>query len=157
MLTSRRDYLLRIIDEVSRLLARAFLKRREGETEAALHTVVQASERLFNLEAHELFQFTPEQQFLMLTEGAEPDDARAKVLIYAALNLEAGRSYAALKKPELARGSWINALRFTCRAHVSFPTDTPPDYAPRIPELLTLLADEPLDPDTAALVRAATN
>jgi hypothetical protein len=156
MLTSRRDYLLRIIDEVGRLLARAVFKRRGSETHEALQTIVQASERLFGLEAHQLFQFTPDQQFLMLTEGTEPGDARAKVSIYAALNLEAGRCYAELNKPDLARASFLNALRLVCRAQISFPETPSPESTPRIEKLLELLRAEPLDPETTALVRAAT-
>lgn len=158
MLTSRRDYLLRIIDEVGRLLARVLLKRREGRGQEALQTIVQASERLFGLEAHELFQFTPEQQFLRLTQGEPPEEARAKVLIYAALNREAGRCYADLNKPDLARASYVNALRFACRARIAFREITAPlSYAPSISELLELLGNEPLDDDSAALVRAATH
>jgi hypothetical protein len=154
MLSSRRDYLLRLIDEVGQFLARAVFQRKGGGEQEALQTVVQSCERLFGLEAGQLFQFTPDQHFLMLTEGEEPDNARAKVLIYAALNVEAGRNYAALKKAELARVSFLNALRLTLRAELSFPTDSPPPYAPSVAELLVLLKDAPIDPDTTELLRS---
>ena len=72
MLTSRRDYILRIIDEVGRLLARVVFKRRTGETEEALQTIVQACERLFSMEADKLFQFTPEKHYAMLLESEAP-------------------------------------------------------------------------------------
>jgi hypothetical protein len=155
MIRSRRDYLVRIIEEVGELLSRAVFQRQGGREQEALHSVVQSCERLFGLEGEQLFQFTPDQHFLMLTEGEEAGDAQRKVLIYAALNLEAGRNYAALKRPELARVSFLNALRFTLRARLSFPIATLPDYAPHVPELLALLKAEPLDPETAGLVRAA--
>lgn len=155
MFSSRRDYLLRLIDEVGQLLARAVFQRKGGREQEALHSVVESCERLFGLEASQLFQFTPDRHFFMLTDGEETDNARAKVLIYAALNLEAGRNYAALKKPELARVSFLNALRFTLRARLSFPTDTPPPYTPQVAELLDLLEDEPLDPEIAGLLRQA--
>ena len=45
MLTSRRDYILRIIDEVGRLLARVIFKRRSGEQEEALQAIVQPVQR----------------------------------------------------------------------------------------------------------------
>src|SRR5436305_6765567 len=96
MLTSRRDYLLRIIDEVGRMLARVVFKRRNGREQEALQAVVQACERLFNLEASELFQFTPDQHFVMLTRDVNPADAQAQVLLYAALNAEAAHAYLAL-------------------------------------------------------------
>ncbi len=155
MLSSRRDYLLRLIEEVSQFLARAVFHRKAGREQEALEAIVQSCERLFALEAAQLFQFTPEQHFLMLTEGEEPDNARARVLLYAALNLEAGRNYMALKRRELARISFLNALRFTLRARLSFPTDTPPAYAPHVDELLELLKEEPLDPETLGLLSSA--
>src|SRR4051812_19425357 len=116
MLTSRRDYLLRIIDEVGRMLARVIFKRRNGREQEALQAVVEACKRLFNLEASQLFQFTPEQHFLMLTRDVNPPDANAQVLLYAALNAEAGRAYLALGNAAMARHSLLNALRFTLRA-----------------------------------------
>ena len=155
MLTSRRDYILRIIDEVSRLLARVLLKRREGHPQEALHTIVQACERLFALEAHQLFQFTPDQHYLMLAEGEPPEIARQKILIYAALNTEAGHVYQKLAHRALARASYLSALRLALKARAQFGSDALPDYAPNLSDLLAALADEPLDPDTAALVRSA--
>src|SRR5215216_7298700 len=156
MITSRRDYLLRIIDEVGRLLARVIFQRQNRREQEALQSVVQACERLFNLEAAHLFQFTPDQHFLMLTQGESPEDGRDKVLLFAALNTEAARAYLALNNAAMARGSFLNALHFTLRARKEFPTDNLPDYAPKIPELLDALKDQPLDPDTAEMVREAS-
>ena len=153
MLTSRRDYLVRLIEEVTQALARAVFKRKGGDEAAALQSVVQGCERLFNREADQLFQFTPDQHFLMLTEGEDPDSAAARVLLYAALNQEAGRIYAALGKKALARGSYLNALRFTLRAGASFPTEAPPQYAPAVPDLLAALQGEPPDPDVRELLQ----
>lgn len=116
MLTSRRDYILRIIDEVSRLLARVIFKHRSGDNREALETVVQACERLFGLEADKLFQFTPEQHFLMLSEGELPEIARDKILVYAALNAEAGKIYTQRGNAAMGRASLVNALRLTLRA-----------------------------------------
>lgn len=155
MLTSRRDYILRIIDEVSRLLARVLLKRREGQEQEALHTIVQACERLFALEAHQLFQFTPDQHYLMLTQDEPPEIARNKVLIYAALNTEAGQIYQKLGQPVLARASFLSALRLSLKARTQFPIDVLPDYAPSVPDLLVALVDEPLDADTVTLLKSA--
>lgn len=153
MLTSRRDYLLRMIDEVGRLLARIIFQRRNGRDQEALEAVVQACERLFNLEATQLFQFTPDQHFLMLTQGEPPEGARDKVLLYAALNEEAGRAYLALNKLPMARASFSNALRFTLRALAEFPQENLPEYAPKIPALLELLKDQPLDADLEERLR----
>lgn len=155
MLTSRRDYLLRIIDEVGLLLRRVLQQRSSGRPGEALQSVVAACERLFQLEAAQLFQFTPDQHFAMLADGETPDIARDKILLYAALNAEAGRCYTALGNAALARQSLVNALRLTLKAAQLCPGPGQPDYAPDPVQLLQLLTAAPLDADTATLVAAA--
>ncbi len=155
MLTSRRDYLLRLIDEVGRLLARALMKRQQSAPLDALDAVVRGCERLFGLEADKLFQFTPEQHFAMLAEGEPPEMASDKILLYAALCAEAGRNYELIGRRELARASTLNALRLYLRARIEFPTAPLPAHAPDPATLQDALADAPLDPETAALLRAA--
>jgi hypothetical protein len=154
MFRSRQDYLLRLIEELTQFLARAVFQRKAGREMESLTAIVESCERLFGLEAAELFQFTPEQHFVMLTDGESPENARAKTLIYAALTAEAGRNYASLGKAELARGSFLSALRLTLRARESFPTDDPPpSYAPSIAELLQQLQGQPLDAETSGWLR----
>lgn len=119
-----------------------------------MQSVVQACERLFGLEADKLFQFTPEQQFAMLTAHEAPEIAGQKVRLYAALNAEAGKIYATLGNLPQARSLLVNALRFTLKAQAAFPDENPPVYTPRVPELLDALKAAPLDADTAALVSA---
>ena len=155
MLTTRRDYLLRIIDEVSLLLRRVLQQRSSGRPDEALQSVVAACERLFQLEAARLFQFTPDQQLTMLADGEPPDIARDKILLYAALNVEAGRCYRALGKAALSHQSFLNALRLTLKARSFSPGLVPPAFAPDPAVLLQLLGEAPLDADTAALVAAA--
>jgi len=157
VLTSRRDYLLRIIDEVSAFLARVIFQRNKGNLQDALQTVVQGCERLFSMEAERLFQFTPDQHFAMLTLDEPPELARDKVLLYAALNAEAGKIYAALGNRPMARGSYLNALRFALKARIAYPavSAAPPTYAPTVTELIETLKDTPLDADTAELLREA--
>ena len=123
MITSRRDYILRIIDEVGRLLARVVFKRRAGSDQEALESVVEGCERLFGREAQQIFQLTPEQHFALLIENEEPLIARDKVLLYAALCAEAGRIYSRLGKPALAHASFTNALRLAVKARVLKLTD----------------------------------
>ncbi len=155
MLTSRRDYLLRIIDEVGLLLRRVLQQRSAGRPDEALQSVVAACERLFQLEAAQLFQFTPDQHIAMLADGEPPDLARDKILLYAALNEEAGRCYRALGKTALAQQSFLNALRLTLKARFYSPGLGQPAFAPDPAVLLQLLGGVPLDADTAALVAAA--
>ncbi len=149
-----RDYLLRLIEQVAQLLRLALQQREKNSPQEALQSVMAACERLFGLEAVQLFQFTPDQHFLMLAENETSENARNKILIYAALNLEAGRSYTQLGQPVLARQTFLNALRLTLKARRQFGRDDWPDFAPKTEELLRLLADAPLDPATAELLVA---
>lgn len=155
MITSRRDYILRIIDEVTRLLARVVFKRRAGATDEALQAIVQSCERLFAMDSNRLFQFTPEQHYVILTRDEEPLTARDKVLLYAAINVEAGQLYTKIGKTTLARASFLNALRFTLRARTEYSADALPEYTPSVPLLRESLGTEPLDPDTQELLAKA--
>lgn len=154
MITSRRDYIMRLLEEIGRLLARVSAKRRNGDSdEAALETVVFGLQRLFNLDADQIFLLKPEQHFDLLADEEEPGFARDKILLYAALSAEAGHVYARQGKPTLARATWINALRFTLKARAKYSAEGLPDYAPNVPDILAVLGDAPLDAETAALLR----
>ena len=155
MLTSRRDYLLRILDEVSRILGQIVFKQRAGADQEALETVVVGYQRLFNLDGDQIFLLTPEQHYQMLTEEDSPYDARDKVLLYAALSTEAGRIYAKQGNRAMSRACFVNALRFALRARIEFPPEGLPGYAPDIAGLQAALGDGPLDPGTTELVRRA--
>ena len=154
MITSRRDYFMRILEEVGRLLARATFKRKNGDSdEAGLETIVFGLQRLFALDADQIFLLTPEQHYQMLADDESPDLARDKILLYAALNAEAGHLYARQGNRSMARATFMNALRFTLKARANFPADGWPEFAPEVSVLLDALAAEPLDAETANLVR----
>lgn len=154
MITSRRDYLLRIIDEVGQLLSRVLLKRNARNHQESLQAVIWSCERLFNLQASQLFQFTPEQHYLMLTDGETPDAARDKVLLYAAINSEAGKTYLDMGNPEMAQASFLNAARLILKAHQEFAgvKEPLPEFTPKLPELLSQINPAALDPDTLRLI-----
>jgi hypothetical protein len=155
MITSRRDYIMRLIEEVGRILARISAKRRNGDTdEAALETVVFGLQRLFNLDPDQIFLLTPDQHFGMLTDDETPEFARDKVLLYAALSAEAGHIYTRMGNRTMARATFTNALRFTLKARAKFSSEGLPDYTPRVPDLLEALKDEPLDAETEELVKS---
>jgi hypothetical protein len=155
MLTSRRDYLLRIIDEATRLLARLVQQSRTGRPEDALQSLADAFARLFGREFHEVFQFTPDQHYLMLAEDETAEAGRDKRLLYAALSAEAGRLYASLGRTEYAHASTLNALRFTLRARQDCPGNELPAFAPDPAALVAELGGAKLDAATAELWRAS--
>ena len=145
--------MMRILEEVSRLLARISFKRRKGDTDdAALETVVFGFQRLFNLESDQLFLLTPDQHYDLLTDADTPEFARDRVLMYAALSAEAGYSYARQGNTAMARVTFINALQFTLKARASYSREGLPEFSPAIDDLLAALASEPLDATTAKLL-----
>jgi hypothetical protein len=158
----RRDYLLTLIEQVGEMLAQLIAKRRRHEGDAnqrvpipaeALQSVIHGCERLFGMEAAHLFQFTPEQHVLMLAEGETPENARTKILLYAALCAEAGHAYVALGKPAMAQHSFLNALRLTLQAKRLYGVEDQPAFALETADLLALLKDVPIDPETAELLK----
>lgn len=153
MITSRRDYMMRIIEEVSRLLTRVTAKRRKGDTDDAdLETVVFGFQRLFNLESDQIFSLTPSQHYDLLADADTPEFARDRVLMYAALGAEAGYVYARQNNTAMARATFTNALQFTLKALADYPAEGLPPFAPNVDDLLVALAAEPLDPTSAKLL-----
>jgi HEPN domain-containing protein len=53
----------------------------------------------------------------------------------------------------MARATFTNALQFTLKALARYPTGGLPPYTPNVDELLAALSSEPLDSETADLVR----
>lgn len=146
--------MMRLLEEIGRLLARVSAKRRKGDSDdAALETVVFGLQRLFNLDADQIFLLQPEQHFALLADEEDPGFARDKILLYAALSAEAGHIYKRLGNPALARATFINALRFTLKARAKYSSEGLPGYAPKVDDLLAALSGEPLDAETARLLR----
>jgi hypothetical protein len=152
MITSRRDYMMRILEEVGRLLARISFKRRKGDTDdTALETIVFGFQRLFDLAPDQVFLLTPDQHYDLLIDAETPEFARDRVLMYAALSAEAGYIYARQGNAAMARATFTNALRFTLKARASYSSEGLPEFAPDIDVLRAALASEPLDATTAKL------
>lgn len=153
----QRDYILRLIEQVAQLLRRAVLQRQTHSPQEALQSVMAACERLFGMEAVQIFQFNPDQHVVMLAEGEQAETARDKILMYAALNAEASQCYAALAQPQLAQQTALNALRLTLKTRRDYPTPAEewPAFAPKIDVLLKALGDAPLDAETAELLANA--
>jgi hypothetical protein len=151
---AQRDYILRLIDQVGQFFRRAIRQREQRSPQDALQSVMAACERLFGMEAVQLFQFTPDQHVAMLAEADDGEDALTKIMMYAALMAEAGRCYLDLGQPTLAQASLRTALRVTLKARLQYPTDALPDFAPKTGDLLARLGDEPLDEETTELLAA---
>lgn len=150
--------MMRIIEEVGRILARISFKRRKGgdTDDTTLESVIFGLQRLFDLQPDQIFVLTPAQHYDMLVRDEPPEIARDKVLMYAALYTEAGHAYLRMRSPDKAMVTFSTALRFVLKARTQFPVEGWPEYAPSVTDLLDVLGDTSLDPETAALLGAAS-
>jgi hypothetical protein len=145
----QRDYILRLIEQVAQLLSRAIRQRDTSSPHEALQSIMAAFERLFGMEAVQIFRFSPEQHAVMLAENELPDVAHQKLLMYAALNEEAGHCYSRLGQTALAQQTFLNALRFTLKARADYPAFESPAFAPDPTKLQLLIDPASLDEETA--------
>jgi hypothetical protein len=130
----REDYLLRLIEELREFVAQAVALRDTGRLGQALLTIVAAQERLFARPAAEFASRPVDEQLRLLTIDEAPGTARGKCLAYASILREAGRTYAALGRDDLAAGACQLALYVTLT--VALASGEPAaDLGPAIAEL----------------------
>lgn len=110
MPSQKQDYLLRLIEELGRLVTEIVKLRNQGSYDAALHTLLQAQERLFSRPAEEFVGRPIEDQVNLLVRGENPANAREKCLLYATLLAEAASTYQARDQAALALGACRWAL-----------------------------------------------
>jgi hypothetical protein len=150
----QRDYILRLIEQAMQVIAQITLQREAGQQGPAVQSVIDALEKLFGLTVSELGSLDSDQLFEQLTRGENPENARDKCLIFAALNNQAGLAYEARDLPALAQPAFHLALVFTLRAHTRYPHTGLPVLTPDIGELLFRLEGFELPQPTRDLLES---
>jgi hypothetical protein len=150
----QRDYLLRLIEEAAQVIAQIAHLRDEGQPEQAVSAVIDGLEKLFGLTVSELGSLDTDQLYAQLTLEENPENARDKCLIFAALNYQAGLSYADKDLPALSQPAFHLALVFTLRALTGFPGGSRPAITPDIDVLLYHLEGFELPRSTLDLLAA---
>ena len=151
MAGQREDYVMRLIDELRTFVTRAIALRDNGQLDQALHTAVQAQERLFARPAAEFAARPVDEQLRLLTLDESPDQARAKCLAYASILEEAGNVYQARARDDLAAG----ALQLALYVRLTVALENEPRAAELRPSIETLhsrLAAVPLSPPVRELL-----
>jgi hypothetical protein len=149
---AQRDYILRLIEQAVQVILQITLQREMGQPSLAVQSVIDGIEKLFGLSVSELGSLDTEQLYAQLTRDEQPENAREKCLIFAALNNQAGLAYEERDLPALAQPAFHLALVFTLRALTGFPGAEPPAFAPAVPELLYRLEGFDLPESTRALL-----
>jgi hypothetical protein len=148
----RQDYLMRLLDELAQLLAQALKFRQSGSHDAALHTILQAQERLFARPAQDFLSRPVDEQVHWLVVGETPANAQDKCLLYATLLIEAGYTYHAKGQAPLALGACQLALHMILLTTRKFPATESATQCARIARLLGELPEDDLHAEVKALL-----
>jgi len=107
----RDDYLLRFIAALQQALAEILKFREAGRYEAALHAAFAAQEKLFSRTTTELAKLSLDELLYLLRLDESKAAGREKVLGYASLLEETGRTYEAMGRAPLANSCYQLALQ----------------------------------------------
>jgi len=144
MPSQKEDYLLRLIEELGRLIATIVRLRDQGSHDAALHALLQAQERLFARPAQEFMSLPIEGQLRLLVLGESAANAREKCLVYSTLLTEAGHTYAARKQAGMASGAYLLALHVLLLTVLRNPSPDAAGDRARVAALLSRLPGDQL-------------
>ena len=150
----QRDYLLRLLEEAAQVIAQMVHLREEGQPEQAVSAVIDSLEKLFGLSVAELGSLDTDQLYAQLTLEENPENARNKCIIFAALNNQAGLAYADKDLPALAQPAFHLALVFTLRALTGYSRQGAPAITPDIDVMLYHLEGFELPKSTLDLLAA---
>jgi hypothetical protein len=148
----KQDYLLRLMEELTRFLAEIRKLRDGGSCDAALHTILQAQQRLFARPAQEFMTRSLEEQVHLLVVGETAANAREKCLMYATLITEAGHTYQVREQTAVASGAYQLALHILLLTAHRFPGPDESDISARVSALLARVAVKDLTADVRALL-----
>jgi hypothetical protein len=152
MPSQKQDYLLRLIEELGQLVAQIVSLRERGSGDSALHTVLQAQERLFARRAQDFMNLSVEEQLHLLVVGETAANARTKCLMYATLLTEAGHTYRAREQTALASGAYQLALHILLLTALHDPAMEAAEDRTRIAALLDLLPGDQLAAEVTGLL-----
>ena len=146
----RQDYVQRLVEELTHLLAEVVRFRTAGSHEAALLTLLHGQERLFVRPAQEFMALPVGQQVHLLTVDESPPAARDKCLAYVALLTEVGRTYEAKGQPAPAAGAYHVALHVALLTALELPAA--PDLPARIDALRASISAGSSTPEVQELL-----
>lgn len=148
----RRDYLLRMIEEFARALARLRRRKEAGDWSGAGQMIEEELRGLFGGTRECLLQFSESELLARLLAGEPTASVRDRTLALAALLKEAGDIAVAEERPQEARIFHLKGLNLLLHAlAVNDPAELP-EFAPTIELFRTALGEEGLPTRTEALL-----
>lgn len=149
----RQDYILRLIGELRQFVATVLGSGDPARAGEALHAILHAQQRLFQVPPAEFLGLSLDQQVEHLGRAESPAHAVEKVATYAATLVEAARVYDATHRADLAAGSRQLALAVLLTAAQHWP-EQHGQFAADVEHLRSTLPDESLNPPVRELLRA---
>lgn len=146
----RRDYILRMIEEFIRALARITSLTRSKQFAAAASAIDEEFQKLLGKGADELGQLSETELMARLMEGEGTQAVRDKCLLLTTLFKERGALHAAQNQTEEARAFYLKALNLVLGVMLCGEAFERPDFVPKVEELLSLLSEAVLPTATNA-------
>ncbi len=150
----RRDYILRMIEEFIRSLARIQTLTQNRQFELAESSVDEELQKLLKLDALGVIGLTESEILARLMEGQPTQTVADQCAWVATLLREAGDIHAANGREAEGRACHVKALSLLLATFHSQPTFELPAFVPKIDELMRTLADGPLPARTRAALMA---
>src|SRR2546426_750671 len=148
----RRDYILRMIEEFVRVLARITSLKKERRWEEAQATVDEELKRLVAADVQTVSRLSETELLAKLIEGEPTQALRDKTLFLVALLKEAGDSAATQDRQEESRACYLKALHLLLDVLARGEVFEFPDFVPNIEGLVAALGDAPLPVRSQAML-----
>lgn len=148
----RQDYILRLIGELRQFVAAVLGSGDPARAGEALHAILHAQQRLFQVPPAQFLGLPLDQQMDLLGRAEAPAHAVEKAATYAATLIEAARVYDATHRDDLAASSRQLALAGLLTAAQRWPGQRD-QLAAEVAQLRTALPAESLHPPVRELLR----
>ncbi len=148
----RRDYILRMIEELRRVLAGIVALKKERRWQQVEGTLDEQFKRFLGVGAAEALRFSETELSARLMQGEATQFVRDKALFLVRLFLEAGDAAVAQDRPDEGRAFHLKGLHLLLGILGGEPPLEHPDFVPTVAAFTAALADAPLPPQTLALL-----
>jgi len=148
----RRDYILRMIEEFTQLLARLKSLKQEQRWEEVAGTLEEHFQRLVGTSARAVAQLSETELLAKLIQGEPTLAVREKILILASLLKEAGDVATAQAKFDEGRACYLKGLHLLLEALARGDVYETPEFVPSVEVFVAALRDSPLPFQTQGLL-----
>jgi hypothetical protein len=146
----RRDYILRMIEEFIRALARIQSYKRSENWKEAAGAVDEEMQRLIGGDADAIAKLSETELLARLVQGEATQAVRDKTLVLTTLMKEAGDVATATGRTEAGRECYLKALHLLLDVLGRGEVFECPAFVPRVEMLVAALGDEALPMQTQA-------